>query len=137
MLADEMDDRGEGYAFADALAVAGSEPAALCLPALSHRHPDRGPGGPGALASRSELVAMRATGMSIARILFAALMAGLLLALLAVALGEFVAPLAEQAAVQWRSDVKSGQVTLRTPEGFWARDGEPLSTSARSCRGPA
>jgi lipopolysaccharide export system permease protein len=67
---------------------------------------------------------MRATGMSIARILHAALKAGMLLALLTVGLGEGIAPRAEQAAKQWRSDARSGQVTLRTSEGLWARDGE-------------
>lgn len=124
LLADEVNDLGEVYGFADALAVAGLSlpryayhlfPIATLIGALV---------GLGALASHSELVAMRATGMSIARILFAALKAGLVLALLALALGEFVAPSAEQAAVQWRSDVKSGQVTLRTPQGLWARDGD-------------
>ena len=80
--------------------------------------------GLGALASRSELVAMRAAGVSISRIVYAALKAGTLLAVLAIAVGEGVAPISEQTALQWRSDAQSGQVTLRTPYGFWARDGD-------------
>ncbi len=124
LLADEVNELGEGYGFVDALAVAGLGlprytyqlfPIATLIGSLV---------GLGSLASHSELVAMRATGMSIARILFAALKAGMVLALLALALGEFVAPRTEQAAVQWRNDIKSGQVTMRTPQGLWARDGE-------------
>jgi lipopolysaccharide export system permease protein len=124
LLADEVNGLGEVYGFADALAVAG-----LSLPRYAyHLFPIAtligSLVGLGALASHSELVAMRATGMSVARILYAALKAGLVLALLALALGEFVAPPAERMAVQWRNDVKSGQVTMRTPQGLWARDGE-------------
>ena len=123
LLADEVDDLGESYTLANALAVASLGlpryayhlfPIATLIGALV---------GLGALASHSELVAMRATGMSIARILYAALKAGLVLAVLAWALGEWVTPEAEQTAVQWRNALKSGQVTLRTSLGLWARDG--------------
>lgn len=79
--------------------------------------------GLGALASRSELVAMRAAGVSISHIVSAALKGGLLLAVIAVVVGEGVAPVAEQKALQWRSNAQSGHSTLRTPFGFWARDG--------------
>ncbi len=124
LLTDELEDLEDTYGFADALGVASLGllrytyllfPIATLIGALI---------GLGALASHSELVAMRATGMSIARILLAALKAGMLLALLTVVLGEGIAPRAEQAAKQWRSDARSGQVTLRTSEGLWARDGE-------------
>lgn len=123
LLADEASDLADGYSLTDALVVASLGlpryayhlfPIATLIGALV---------GLGALASQSELVAMRATGMSIARILFSALKAGLVLALLAVAVGELVAPRAEQAALHWRNDHKSGQVTLRTSQGLWARDG--------------
>lgn len=124
VLADEMDEVGRnGYAFADAmLFVALSlpryayqvSPIATLIGALI---------GLGSLASRSELVAMRAAGVSIARIVFAALNGGVLLAVIAVAVGEGVAPIAEQKALQWRSEARSGQATLKTPYGFWARDG--------------
>ena len=122
LLADEVDDLGESYTLANALAVASLGlpryayhlfPIATLIGALV---------GLGALASHSELVAMRATGMSIARILYAALKAGVVLAVLAWVLGELVTPEAEQTAVQWRNDLKSGQVTLRTSRGLWARD---------------
>ncbi|MBK1716886.1 LPS export ABC transporter permease LptG [Thiocystis violacea] len=78
--------------------------------------------GLGALASRSELVAMRAAGLSVAQIVRAGLIGGLLLALLAVILGELVAPIAEQRAVELRRQALSGEVAQRTPYGFWAID---------------
>lgn len=80
--------------------------------------------GLGALASRSELVAFRAAGVSIGRIVAAALKAGLLMALVAALVGDFVAPQAEQRALVMRSEARYEQVTLGTKYGFWARDGD-------------
>ena len=124
LLADEMDEVGEnGYRLADAATFVILSmpryayqifPIATLIGALV---------GLGSLASRSELVAMRAAGMSIGRIVLAAIKGGLLLTLVAVAVGEGVAPVAEQKALQWRSEAQSGQVTLKTAYGFWARDG--------------
>ncbi|MCG6860733.1 MAG: LPS export ABC transporter permease LptG [Chromatiaceae bacterium] len=124
LLADEMDEVGEnGYRFADALLFVVMViprhayqvfPIATLIGALL---------GLGSLASRSELVAMRAAGLSIGRIVYGAIKGGALLALIAVPIGEGLAPVAEQTALQWRSEAQSGQVTLKTPYGFWARDG--------------
>lgn len=124
LLADEMDEVGEnGYRFADAALFVALTlprytyqifPIATLIGALV---------GLGSLASRSELVAMRAAGLSIGRIVYAAIKGGALLAVIAVILGEGVAPAAEQKALQWRSEAQSGQVTLKTKYGFWARDG--------------
>lgn len=80
--------------------------------------------GLGALASRSELVAFRAAGVSLQRILAAALKAGLLMALVAALVGDFLAPQAEQKALVMRSEARYEQVTLKTKYGFWARDGD-------------
>jgi lipopolysaccharide export system permease protein len=124
LLADEMDDVGEnGYRFVDAaLFVLLSMPRyayqifpiATLIGALV---------GLGSLASRSELVAMRAAGVSIGQIVFAGLKGGVLLAVIGVAVGEGLAPIAEQKALKWRSEAQSGHVTLRSEHGFWARDG--------------
>ncbi|MBK1722712.1 LPS export ABC transporter permease LptG [Thiocystis violacea] len=78
--------------------------------------------GLGTLASRSELVAIRAAGFSLAQIVRAALLGGVLLAVVAVVLGEVVAPFAEQRAVELRRQALSGDVAQRTPYGFWAID---------------
>jgi lipopolysaccharide export system permease protein len=48
---------------------------------------------------------------------------GLLLMLLAIVLGELIAPPSEQYAQQMRADLQAGQITLRSKYGFWARDG--------------
>ena len=125
LLADEIDRVGQdGYGFWDVALLASLSlpryayqvfPIATLIGALV---------GLGTLASRSELVAMRAAGVSIARIVRAALMGGLLLAVIGFALGEALAPVADQKALQWRAGAESGQATLRTPYGFWARDGD-------------
>ncbi len=78
--------------------------------------------GLGALASRSELVAMRAAGLSVAQIVRAALLGGLVLAVAAVLLGEVLAPLTEQRGIELRRQALSGEVAQRTPDGFWAID---------------
>ncbi|MEA3638693.1 MAG: LPS export ABC transporter permease LptG [Lamprobacter sp.] len=79
--------------------------------------------GLGQLAARSELVAMRAAGLSIARIVRGAMLGGLLLALLATAVGELVAPAAEQRALAVRATATSGDAVKISGRGFWARDG--------------
>ncbi|BCU07677.1 LPS export ABC transporter permease LptG [Allochromatium tepidum] len=78
--------------------------------------------GLGTLASRSELVAMRAAGISVGRLVRAALLGGLVLATVAVVLGELVAPIAEQRGVELRRLALSGEAAQLTPYGFWAID---------------
>ncbi|MFD2111796.1 LPS export ABC transporter permease LptG [Thiorhodococcus fuscus] len=78
--------------------------------------------GLGTLASRSELVAMRAAGMSVSQVVRAAMLGGVLLAVFAVVLGELVAPAAEQRGIELRRQALSGDVAQRTPDGFWAVD---------------
>jgi len=124
LLADEMDEIGENnYEFADALLFVLLImlrytylifPIATLIGALV---------GLGSLASRSELVAIRAAGVSIGHIVYAAMKGGLLLAVVAVAVGEGVAPVADQKALQWRSEARSGQAMLMSEYGFWTRDG--------------
>lgn len=78
--------------------------------------------GLGTLAGRSELVAMRAAGISVGRLVRAALLGGLVLATMAVVLGELVAPIAEQRGVELRRLALSGEAAQLTPYGFWAID---------------
>jgi lipopolysaccharide export system permease protein len=123
LVADEMDAvKDQGYRLADALIFVGLSlprfayqlfPIATLIGALM---------GLGTLASRSELVAMRAAGVSIGRIVGASMLGGLVLAVLAVGIGEGLAPVAEREGVRLRAEALSGQVTLATPFGFWARD---------------
>jgi lipopolysaccharide export system permease protein len=80
--------------------------------------------GMGALASGSELIVMRAAGLSLARLTGSALQAGLLLSLAVLAVGEFVAPPLEQRAYEQRAAAKSESLAIRGGRGFWARDGD-------------
>lgn len=80
--------------------------------------------GMGGLAASSEITAMRTAGLSVLRLVRPVLQAGLLLSLLALALGEFVAPYTEQRAQTLRANAKSEAFAIRGGQGFWARDGE-------------
>ena len=123
LVADEMDAvKEQGYRLTDALIFVSLSlprfayqlfPIATLIGALM---------GLGALASRSELVAMRAAGVSIGRIVGAAMLGGLVLAVLAVAVGEGLAPIAEREGMGLRRMALSGEVTQQTPYGFWAVD---------------
>ena len=79
--------------------------------------------GLGALASNSELTAMRTAGVSLGRIVFSVMKAGILVMLLVLLVGEFVAPESEQYAERERAEKLYNQSTLKTRYGFWARDG--------------
>jgi len=79
--------------------------------------------GLGTLANNSELVAMRAAGVSLARIIGSVLKAGVLVMLVVVLIGEVVAPNTEQFAERMRAGKMSNQITLKSQYGFWARDG--------------
>jgi lipopolysaccharide export system permease protein len=75
------------------------------------------------LALNSELIALRAAGVSVLQILISAIKAALVLAVLAVAVGEFVVPAAESAAVVGRA--RAMQVSLqKKASGLWLRDGK-------------
>jgi lipopolysaccharide export system permease protein len=77
----------------------------------------------GALAANSELVVIRAAGVSLARILWAVTKVGIVLMLFAVVMGEFIAPRSMAHAESQRAIAKTDQIALRTGHGVWARDG--------------
>jgi lipopolysaccharide export system permease protein len=77
--------------------------------------------GLGALAANSELTAMRAAGVSVARVARSVTVAGLLLGACALAIGEWLAPPAERWAQELRSTAIYDRVAARD-KGFWARD---------------
>ncbi|MCM8857022.1 MAG: LPS export ABC transporter permease LptG [Candidatus Thiodiazotropha sp.] len=79
--------------------------------------------GLGILAGNSELMAMRAAGVSITRIVISVLKAGLLVLSVVVLVGEYLAPQAEQQAQRMKMEALSDQITLKTRYGFWSRDG--------------
>ena len=77
--------------------------------------------GLGQLAQNSELMVMRASGVSIARLGRSALLGGLVLLVLAGALGEFLAPPAEHYAVRSKALSMYSRLSV-TAAGIWARD---------------
>jgi lipopolysaccharide export system permease protein len=66
---------------------------------------------------------MRTAGVSLGRIVFSVMKAGLLIMLLVLLVGEVVAPESEQYAEHLRAEKLYKQSTLKTRYGFWARDG--------------
>ncbi len=87
--------------------------------------------GLGALSARQELTAMRAAGVSVLQIAAAVLAGGLVLALLAVAVGEYAVPPAERQAAAVRG-VSEGEQLRTGPDGaLWARDGDDFLRAER------
>ncbi|KTC82206.1 permease [Legionella cherrii] len=79
--------------------------------------------GLGILANHSELVVMRASGMSIGQITLAVLKASIVLIVLVTALGETVIPYLSHYANDYKTAAVSGGQTLRTSKGSWLRYG--------------
>ncbi len=79
--------------------------------------------GLGLLASRSELIVIRAAGMSIADIITAVLKLALLLAVVVWLMGEWISPIAEKIAHNQKALSLSAGQALRTTNGTWMRDG--------------
>jgi lipopolysaccharide export system permease protein len=78
--------------------------------------------GLGQLAAGSEITVMLTAGMSRARLALAALRAGLVLVVLAFALGEGLMPFTEQFAQKWRLAAMDNFVTSQFRSGFWVKD---------------
>ena len=82
--------------------------------------------GLGNLARGSELVVMRAAGISTLRFCGWLGVAGLILAVLMVGLGEFVAPPLEKYARQLKVFSKNSQFSFAGNRGAWLRDGDTI-----------
>lgn len=80
--------------------------------------------GLGALASNSELVAVRAAGVSMARIALAVLKVGVVLMLGAYLVVDRLAPMTEQTALGKRAVALGKPMGIESGMGFWARDGD-------------
>jgi lipopolysaccharide export system permease protein len=87
--------------------------------------------GLGTLARGSEITVIRATGIAPARIAGAALLAGLILIVAAVAIGEFLAPQLQQAGKQQKAFTKFTDITFGGKGGAWVRDGTLIINAQR------
>ncbi len=79
--------------------------------------------GLGGLSSRSELVAMRASGFTLWHLIYAVLKTGLLMVALMFLIGEWLAPSSTRYAQQLRLGKQQNQVTPVDQHGLWAKDG--------------
>lgn len=78
--------------------------------------------GLGALNSNSELVVIRAAGISIARIIFSVMKAGFILALIMFLWGEYFVPITQNAAENYFLKQVHGTSSVRAKETTWVRD---------------
>ncbi len=74
------------------------------------------------LAKSSELIVMRASGVSVQRIVISVLKVGLILALLSMAMGEIVAPYTEDRAAEVKAQSIQSTASARNNTGVWLRD---------------
>ena len=78
----------------------------------------------GIMAYNSELLVIRTSGgVSTPRLSYSLLKGALIIVLFMVLLGEFIAPYCEQEAQHLRSVAISEQISLKSRNGFWSRDG--------------
>ena len=79
--------------------------------------------GMGMLAAGSELVAMRASGVSIWRIVQSVLQAGVLMLVVVVGVGELIAPSSEHYGQKIRASAINQGFSFFRYQGLWVRDG--------------
>ncbi len=77
----------------------------------------------GAMANNREIVAIRAVGLSTAWIIRSIMLAGLFLVIIAVLVGELIAPPSERAAQVLKTTAQNNGVVLRSEYGMWLREG--------------
>lgn len=80
--------------------------------------------GLGMMASNNELLVMRAAGVSVGRITLSVMKVGLLWTIVAVILGEFVAPISDRYAKSMHSTALAERFAMTSQNGLWARDGK-------------
>jgi len=77
----------------------------------------------GSMADNREIVAMRSAGISVNRIIWAVIRAGLVLIIVTVVVGELIAPISWRKAKEFKANAQNNQVASWSIYGFWARDG--------------
>ncbi len=82
--------------------------------------------GLGSLARGSELTVMRASGVSIRRVALSASIAGLALMVVAVGIGEYLAPPMQKLARQTKAFSKFQNISFAGRGGAWVRDGDVI-----------
>ena len=78
----------------------------------------------GAMGNNRELIAMRAAGLSVFGIIRAVMLAGAVLVIISIGVGEFVAPVTERMAQMVRVSARNEQILMDTKYGIWLREGK-------------
>jgi len=78
----------------------------------------------GAMASNSELIVMRASGITTMRITRSVLQTGLLVAILVALLGEYIVPMSTRTAKSFRAEAIEKKLSVGGMNDIWARDGD-------------
>ncbi|KAF3978502.1 MAG: LPS export ABC transporter permease LptG [Methylococcales symbiont of Iophon sp. n. MRB-2018] len=77
----------------------------------------------GAMGNHREIVAMRAAGLPIFWVIKSVMLAGVVLVVIAVFVGEFIAPDAEQKAQLLKINTQNDKVIMQSKHGLWLREG--------------
>ena len=77
----------------------------------------------GAMAANSELIVMRASGISTMRITRSVLQTGFVIAIMVALLGEYVVPSATRTATAYRAQAMEKKLIVGSTNDIWARDG--------------
>ena len=88
----------------------------------------------GAMGNNREIVAMRASGVSVLWIIRSVMLAGVILVIVSVGVGEFVAPKAERTAQLIKTTNQNDKAALRSKYGLWLREGNKF-INVRKIRG--
>lgn len=120
----EMEDLKRGYGFSEAIMFIVST-----LPRRIYDYLPLGAFmgcliGMGLLSRNSELVVVRAAGVSLARIVYAAFKPALVLVLFGMALGEYVVPFTEKIAQSQKAVAQGAGSQVSTASGVWHREGD-------------
>lgn len=78
--------------------------------------------GLGLLASRSELIVMRAAGVSLIEITIVVIKTACIALIIALLMGEIIAPFTQQMAAKYKNTALSNGQALRTTKGIWVRN---------------
>jgi lipopolysaccharide export system permease protein len=77
------------------------------------------------MGNHRELIAMQAAGLSVLGIIRAVMLAGAILVIISIGVGEFVAPVTERAARLVKVNaVDEGRVVMNVKYGLWLREGK-------------
>ena len=76
----------------------------------------------GAMSNNREIVAMRAAGLSVFWVIKSVMWAGVILSLISVFIGEFVAPEAERRAQLIKTTAQNNEVVMQSKYGLWLRE---------------